>query len=448
MATSKKNSRHGVTKPISLVGPSESDLLRTEELNKLLVDAGIYESEDESIKRKEVLAKIEQIVIIWVKQITRIRGYDDHMVQDANAALFTFGSYQLGVHGPGASIDTLCVGPCYVNQDDDFFLGLHNILHELKEVAELQQVLDYHVPVIKFKFDGISINLVYASVSPLVVPHGLDIFEDTVLYNVDEPTARSLTCCRDVDQILKHVPNVEHFRTTLRCIRFWAKKRGVYSNVTGFLGGVSWAILVARVCQLYPNAVPSMLVSRFFRVYTHWRWPNPVMLCDIQEKELEFASWDPRKNPEDRKHHMPIITPAYPYMNSSSNVSISTLGVMIEQFLFGNKICEIERDTMRMLQCHPYPHAYSDPLKQGAHKIFFMGLQSRQSDGQQLDISGSVDEFRHMVNMCMFWKPGMDIYVSHVRRKKIPTYVFPDGYKSSRDKSVESVEASTSNDGS
>lgn len=64
------------------------------------------------------------------------------------------------------------------------------------------------------------------------------------------------------------------------------------------------------------------------------------MLCDIQEKELEFASWDPRKNPEDRKHHMPVITPAYPYMNSSSNVSISTLGVMIEQ-LFGYKICEV-----------------------------------------------------------------------------------------------------------
>lgn len=111
--------------------------------------------------------------------------------------------------------------------------------------------------------------------------------------------------------------------------------------MTGFLGGVNWAILVGRVCQLYPNAVPSMLVSRFFRVYTQWRWPNPVMLCPIEENELGFSVWDPRKNPRDRTHHMPIITPAYPCMNSSYNVSTSTLRVMMEQFRYGNKICEV-----------------------------------------------------------------------------------------------------------
>ncbi|XWS16281.1 hypothetical protein CRYUN_Cryun34aG0071800 [Craigia yunnanensis] len=483
--------QYGVTKPISMAGPTEADMQRSLDLEKFLVEAGLYESKEEAAKREQVLGRIQDIVTDWVKQLTHLRGYTNQMVENANAVIFTFGSYRLGVHGPASDADTLCVGPSYVNREEDFFFVLHNILAEREEVTELQPVPDAHVPVMKFKFDGIPIDLLYASISRLVVPQDLDISDMSVLFNVDEPTVRSLNGCRVADQILKLVPNVEHFRTTLRCLKFWAKRRGVYSNVTGFLGGVNLALLVARVCQLYPNAVPSMLVSRFFRVYTQWRWPNPVMLCAIEEGELGFSVWDPRKNPRDRTHHMPIITPAYPCMNSSYNVSTSTLRVMMEQFQYGNNICEkielnrvkwsclfepylffesyknylqvdilaadaddlrawkgwvesrlrqltlmIERNTYGKLQCHPYPHEYVDASKPRAHYAFFMGLQRKRGEvvheGQQFDIRGLVDEFRHSISMYMFWKPGMEIYVSHVRRKQLPAYVFPDGYERSR----------------
>ncbi|MFS7963661.1 putative polynucleotide adenylyltransferase [Helianthus anomalus] len=179
------------------------------------------------------------IVVDWVKQLTRIRGYTDQMVEDANAVIYTIGSYQLEVHDPGADIDTLCVGPSYVNRDADFSFVLHDILSGMEEVTELQPILDAHDPVMKFKLDGISIDLLYAST---------DISDVSVLYDVDEPTVRSLNGCKVVDQILKHVPNVE----------YWAKQRGVYSNVTGFLGGVNWALLVARVRQFYPDAILSI----------------------------------------------------------------------------------------------------------------------------------------------------------------------------------------------
>ena len=61
----------------------------------------------------------------------------------------------------------------------------------------------------------------------------------------------------------------------------WDHDPVVYSNVLGFFGGVNLALLVARVCQLYPNAAPSMLVYSFFQLWDAWQWTTPVMLQPI-----------------------------------------------------------------------------------------------------------------------------------------------------------------------
>ncbi|KAM7276990.1 hypothetical protein ACFE04_018856 [Oxalis oulophora] len=188
----KPPKRYGITSPISLSGPTDADRHRNGDLEKLLVKSGLYESQEEAAKREEVLARIDQIVKGWVKQLTRQRGYTDQMVEDANAVIFTFGSYRLG----------------------------------------------------------------------------------------------------------------------------------------------------------------------------------------------------------------------------------------------------IERDTNGILQCHPYPNEYVDTTKQVPHSAFFMGLQRAEGvsgqDGQQFDIRGTVDEFKHDIESYSFWKPGMDIFVSHVRRRQLPTFVFPEGYSFKR----------------
>lgn len=62
-----------------------------------------------------------------------------------------------------------------------------------------------------------------------------------------------------------------------------------------------------------------------------------------------------------------------------------------------------------------------------------MGLQRKQgvpvNDGEQFDIRLTVEEFKHSVNMYTLWKPGMEIHVSHVKRRNIPTFVFPGGVR-------------------
>lgn len=62
----------------------------------------------------------------------------------------------------------------------------------------------------------------------------------------------------------------------------------------GFLGGVAWAMLVARICQLYPNEAAGAIVSRFFIIIYQWNWPQPVLLKPIEEGALQVRVWNPK----------------------------------------------------------------------------------------------------------------------------------------------------------
>lgn len=267
--------------------------------------------------------------------------------------IFTFGSYRLGVHTKGADIDALCVAPRHVERSD-FFQSFFEKLKHQDGIRNLRAVEDAFVPVIKFEFDGIEIDLVFARLAIQTISDNLDLRDDSRLRSLDIRCIRSLNGCRVTDEILHLVPNKETFRLTLRAVKLWAKRRGIYSNMLGFLGGVSWAMLVARTCQLYPNAAASTLVHKFFLVFSKWEWPNPVLLKQPEESNLNLPVWDPRVNPSDRYHLMPIITPAYPQQNSTYNVSTSTRTVMVEEFKQGlavtDEILQGKSDWSKLLE--------------------------------------------------------------------------------------------------
>ena len=176
--------------------------------------------------------------------------------------------------------------------------------------------------------------------------------------------------CRVTDLILSLVPNIPNFRTALRAIKQWAKKRGIYSNVFGYLGGVSWAILVARICQLYPNAAPSTLLHSFFRVFSVWRWPAAVRLNEAFDAGLGLGVWNPDVNYKDRYDLMPILTPAYPVMNSTHNVSKVTMRVLQAEVKRGLDICnqikarpaDSRAEWLRLMEDSDFFTSYKDFL--------------------------------------------------------------------------------------
>lgn len=375
----------GMTSAISTAHPKTSDLAKTVELEEALKPFDLFETEQELNHRLVILGKLCSLVRQWIKDVSIAKNMPETVAENVGGKIYTFGSYRLGVHNKGADIDALCVAPRHIYRED-FFKSFYEILKQQPDVTDLRSVEEAYVPVIKMNFDGIEIDMLFARLNLKEIPDTMNLQDDILLKNLDQKCVRSLNGCRVTDEILRLVPNIENFRLTLRTIKLWAKRHGIYSNVLGYLGGVSWAMLVARTCQLYPNAAPATLVYKFFLVFSQWQWPQPVLLKPPSNVSLGFTVWDPRVNIQDRYHLMPIITPAYPQQNSTFNVSASTRTIMMEEFRAG---LDITDDIMQGKQ--PWEHLFEPPLFFLKYKHFIMLLVSANTPEDHLEWSGLVE---------------------------------------------------------
>ncbi|XP_043279143.1 poly(A) polymerase type 3 isoform X2 [Venturia canescens] len=481
----------GMTSAISVAEPKPSDHTRTNELKEALKPYNVFESEEELNHRMEILSKLNTLVKQWIKDTSIARNMPPNVAEQVGGKIYTFGSYRLGVHHKGADIDALCVVPRHIKRSD-YFSTFFEMLKKQPEVTDLRAVEEAFVPVIKMNFDGIEIDMLFAKLTLKEIPDSMDLRDDMLLKNLDQKCVRSLNGCRVTDEILRLVPNIENFRLALRAIKLWAKRHGIYSNVLGYLGGVSWAMLVARTCQLYPNAVAATLIEKFFLVFSQWKWPQPVLLKQPDNVNLGFPVWDPRVNISDRYHLMPIITPAYPQQNSTFNVSVSTRTIMQEAFESGLSITEeiimgkatwdklfeppnffckykhyivllassstaedqlewcglveskirhligtLERNPhITLAHVNPEGFAPMNPTHGNNCSMWFIGLLFAKSENLNVDLTYDIRSFNETIerlaDQLKVLKEGMLIEAKHVKRKDLHTYVSPSLLKRER----------------
>ncbi|KAJ6031791.1 Poly(A) polymerase [Penicillium herquei] len=332
----------GVTPPISTVLPTQDELVANDDLIAELKAQNNFEPPAETERRQQMLQLLQRCALEFVKVVSRRKGLSPAAVEAAGGKIFAYGSYRLGVYGPGSDIDTLVVGPQHV-LTEDFFADFPPVLEQLAPegtIEKMTPVPDAFVPIIKLELAGISIDLIFARLIVPSVPMNLDLKNNDYLRGLDEKEVRSLNGTRVTDEILELVPQQKTFRLALRAIKLWAQRRAIYANIVGFPGGVAWAMLVARVCQLYPQATGSVIVGKFFRIMNKWSWPQPVLLKPIEDGPLPMKVWNPKIYHGDRFHLMPIITPAYPSMCATHNISMSTKTVLLRELQRGGDMVD------------------------------------------------------------------------------------------------------------
>ena len=164
-------------------------------------------------------------------------------------------------------------------------------------------------------YRGVEVDLTMARVvhATTIPMEETFLMKEIVSRDMEPECLRSLNGYRATCEMLTLVPRPDIFRRVLRLVKIWAKKHGIYSQILGFLGGASWAILVAKACQLVgtEGRQDSLLytIQRFFIIFSGWTWPDPVY---IKKVAGQCQTWD---------HCMPIITSSLPQMNSAINIS-------------------------------------------------------------------------------------------------------------------------------
>ncbi|KQK21958.1 nuclear poly(A) polymerase 3 isoform X2 [Brachypodium distachyon] len=324
------------------------DVVRSVSLLKFIAGAGVVPSQEEEQRREEVVRELDKIVMDWAKQVAYDQR-DKHWI--TTGTVLTFGSYALGAYGPESDIDAVCVGPCVASLQHHFFVVLRQMLEERPEVSDLHSIESARVPLMRFKFNGVSVDFPYVQLPVINAAEAIRAFDPRLLEKVDGASWRCLSGVRVNRQIMQLVPNMKRFQVLLRCLKLWARKRGIYCHLVGYFAGIHLAVLGAYVCRRHPNASVNTLFSMFFDIFSHWPWPLPVALHD------QAPLWGP-----DGCSLMPIVMPCFPPEFCASSITKSTFNKIKEElrrgFALTKDIRNVDIDWTWIFAPYPYTVKY------------------------------------------------------------------------------------------
>jgi len=254
----------------------------------------------------------------------------------------TFGSYILGVADPGSDIDTMAVCPQFIQREADFFGKFPSFALQDPRISYVNLIPNAFVPLITMKIDQIDIDLQFVNVALDRLPDQLELTDAVVDAAPRPPDQMGLNGFRVTRKILELVPDTDVFRTVLIYIRLFAKVKGIFSNKHGFLGGISYALLVAWVSIRSPQIrSPYRLLHLFFQVFSSFPWYKIPLHLDLENGPFILRG-KVTATPLPLFDAMTVYTPVSRPFNSTRNVNLSTLFLITQALKTGFHVMQTE----------------------------------------------------------------------------------------------------------
>lgn len=218
-----------------------------------------------------------------------------------------------------------------------FFTKLPQFLNG--RLSDLVVVTSTRVPLLKFSYHTVHVDLLFASVDLAEPPSSADLLQDSFLLRVSESSRATVNGIRTILEIHRRLrlPQ-DDYACVLRAVKYWAARRQVYGNLYTFPNGVCLAIMVARATQLCPVQDPSALLRFFFAFYVRWLSRRsriaPITIVSAEHATTMAAvpgmprAWDAVCDATDL---LPILNPARPSVNAAYTVGRSGLQLFYQE---------------------------------------------------------------------------------------------------------------------
>jgi poly(A) polymerase len=248
--------------------------------------------------------------------------------------MFVSGSYRLGVHSKDADIDVLFVTTAAITRSMVFREFVQR-LQECDDVQDLQPVPRARVPIIGLKLFQQDFDVLTCHLKVDTLPTKAALLSSYEWMNcLEEECILAFNGPRVTEVILSNLTRPTQYVTALRFLRHWAKQRCIYSNKSGYLGGINLSIMLLYIVQRHPCALASTLVHAFFETYAKWKWSksSAVTLDSHVQRHcpvwLQSLEWLPKPT-----EIMIILTPCFPRFNTSFTASWYSCQVMQSEFV-------------------------------------------------------------------------------------------------------------------